>query len=141
MFALKLDLQFTYTFTSLLNWIQFNLIFMSNLNDLGDLSDLVVFTSVRQILPKMQKINCYIKSELPSSNKQDHAFKKLKRLTRERLNKVTFLFNLWHQISKYYVNFSSETICKLGNAFSFYQSYAAKGTQNIRHFHPIRPTQ
>jgi len=94
MFALKLDLQFTFTFTSLLNWIQFNLIFMSNLNDLGDLSDLVVFTSVRQILPKMQKINCYIKSELPSSNKQDHAFKKLKRLTRERLNKVTFLFNL-----------------------------------------------
>jgi len=28
-----------------------------------------------------------------------------------------------------------------GNAASFYQSYAIKGTQNVYHFHPICPTQ
>jgi len=28
-----------------------------------------------------------------------------------------------------------------GNAASFYQSYAIKGTQNVHHSHPICPTQ
>jgi len=28
-----------------------------------------------------------------------------------------------------------------GNAASFYQSYAIKGTQNVHHCHPVCPTQ
>jgi len=28
-----------------------------------------------------------------------------------------------------------------GNAASFNQTYAIKGTQNVHHFHPIYPTQ
>jgi len=36
---------------------------------------------------------------------------KIKRLIKERLNKGTCVVNLWHQISKYYVSFSSQTNC------------------------------
>jgi len=38
---------------------------------------------------------------------------KIKRLTRERLNKGTCVVNLWHQISKYYVGFSSQNYLQL----------------------------
>jgi len=48
---------------------------------------------IYQILSKMQKINCYKKSQLPNSNKKDHTLKKL-RLIRERLNKGTCVVNL-----------------------------------------------
>jgi len=41
----------------------------------------------------MQKTNCDMKSELPSGKKQDHALKN-EEITRERLNKGTFVVSL-----------------------------------------------
>jgi len=37
-FGQKLDLQFTFAFSSLVNWIQYNLMFIFDLSNLGDLS-------------------------------------------------------------------------------------------------------
>ena len=50
----------------------------------------------------MQKTNCDMKSELPSGKKQDHALKN-EEITRERLNKGTFVVSLWHH--SYYFQF------------------------------------
>ena len=45
-FGLKLDLQFTFIFSELLNWIQYNLMFMSDLSNLGDLNDLSAILAI-----------------------------------------------------------------------------------------------